>query len=182
MTRFRRGGFRRKGTREQLVWYRLQQAQANAAGAMGSVSLFSPTAVLAGAGLDQRMTVRAIRLVMQFTIIAASTAPESYIQCGVNLAGLGEPTRNPSFAAVGDQQADWLDDFVIPFRRSGANILPPDGCGIFPDRRIKAMRKVEGDQEVRFSWLVVAQSGAADAAGRVNLVLSSSVLFQRTRR
>lgn len=182
MARFRRrfGGFPRRGMREQLIWNRQGQNQNPVAGADAAFTIFQPAALLGGAGLDERMTVRAVRILLTYAVTAGPTAADVWAFCALYLAGTTEPAQSATFSTAAQEQLDCLDVFQFPLRQNAVNTLLNHGNVI--ERRIKAMRKVDNDEILLLVVSPFQNTGARDATGRWVFGVTSSVLFQRTRR
>lgn len=198
--RFRRRssrGFSRRGTREQLIWARQNTRQVVTTGFGNPVSLsvFTPSGILASATLDERFTIRRLRLQCNWkAVYTAGAQVPFYFVLGVELLGQQEPAADPALAAATDQQADWLAiqacNAFIP-SAAAVTIASNDANGItggqnrLGDIDVRAMRKVNTDQSIVVTLNEKQVDPAVDGAptrSRLVLDVHASVLFQRTRR
>lgn len=181
--RRRRGGFARRGTREQLIWFRSTTIVIAGPGPLQS-QLFNPSAILGQGALDLRMTLRALHVDYSWATGAAFTQANADVVCGILLCGAQEPTADPRMTAATDQNADWLDLWTIPVRRNATDL----SINMIPNmtnnhRRIKAMRKVDADEQIAIITTTRRNdTGGNETTGTVTLDIISSALFQRTRR
>ena len=184
--RFRHRSFRTsKGQREPVMWVRvagrpLVQIQLTSAAPQSiSAALFGGSQV--DAGIDQRLTTRRIKVAV-FNGGNTIVDTDLMVMCGLGLFGQGEVgTRTPLLATVADRQVDWLDLWAQPAVASQVALASIDYR--YFNRDIKAMRKVDEDQNLSLSFeLFRASGGGVSAAQVVNLTVAQSVLFSRTKR
>lgn len=178
------GGGRGRGTREQLVWARgISSFTLSNVTPLGAIAIFDPAVAIA-TGLDERLTVRRIKLGFQRAITASVGALSaiSFTDQGIYLGGTSETVRTPSLLAAADRQADWLYLRRSPFTNPSAGAL----LGITPILEedttidVRAMRKVDVDQQI--VAVFSAPTALFATSWTITITEFHSVLFQRTRR
>lgn len=188
--RLRRRGFRGKGLRPHLMWFR----QAGTTTTLGigtplatpAVSAFSGT--LVDAGLDSRLTLR--RMHIQLGWSTGNNLDDGlFLRVAVAMLGNGEPVPNPLLLTQNDRQKDYLTLRTFPLtldsaRLGSANVgISPAELGYSTDIDIKSMRKVDQDEALALVYALGTYSGGALAnPDAVQVYAQVSSLFQRTGR
>lgn len=188
-----RFGRRRMGRgrrpRNPVFWTRQDNVAAQAGGPVAlttaaptsALTLFQSTIV--DSGIDQRLTVRRIRLALNFQGQAV-VDNDLEITAGVVFTMATATVRKTTMALAVDQQEDWLDLWRIPINAVGG---APSSLFFTPGplvRDIRAMRKVDENQIIAIAFTLSRgeNAGALSAAQTVNVTVLSSVLFSRTPR
>lgn len=180
--RFGSRGRRVRSFREPVVWNRFVNSIAVVNGTLISATLFDPAQLIAG-NVDERLTLRRLILDFSATEQVVSVAADVDILASVRLAGKGQPDRNPNMLAAADQDADLLDWFAVPVRRSGASTAQFFGADFTHRRNIRAMRKIDVDQILLVTATAInVNTGVALADGTERLRWLGSALFSRTSR
>lgn len=196
MPRFRRrrfGGFSRKGTREQLLWFRqvVTNTDAAAFGVPLTNTIFNPTTFQAG-NIDEQWTIRRVKL-QAYTRDTFSAATAQILQhfAGVAIVGVGE-TPSPALRTAGDQDTDWmaLGEGGLTIVGGASNVQQSPAVSPNPQSGfnpwafdIRAQRKIDMDERLVYQVddLANGTDGNPTRSARICTVFVS-VLFQRTRR
>lgn len=197
MRRFKRS-FGMRSAREPRVWVRNRAAVAAGSilDSIQNVTLFDPTAVVAGS-VDTRLT--AMRTIISFsdamdvvTLNTAVTGDVFEVSEGVCFCGVSDVT-NPSLTTTPGKETDWLWlRKTLLFAVTGSTIYtgkaPNHGPRGYDTNTLDIIAKRKVDQQEILRYSVILNSTAINGSGHTlsaaarTVVLSSSVLFQRTRR
>lgn len=193
----RRGGFRRRGIKEPVSWFRAETRShnTNAFGVADKQVLFDPESVVFG-NVDTRITVRRIKLEMfpYFNFTANAAAQFLITGIGVYMTDASAPIRDPLLTTEEDQETDWLYlAHVADTVQSGASILCSNANtgdirgfafdALAPD--IKAMRKLDNQQLIVMSWnckQLDITDFTAPTQSFSGVTTDVSVLYSRTMR
>lgn len=177
----RRSGFRRKGTREQLLWLRPAFTKATVTtGAPAAVvgTVFQGSAV--DSGFDQRLTMR--RLHLGVFLNADPRDQDLFLRVAVYKAYSGAPGSTPNMNTADDRQTDWLafKDFYVGGAAANSSAIIQNTSW---ELDVRTNRKVDERETITVSALIFRASLAALTAGNtVDVTIAPNILFQRTRR
>lgn len=147
-----------------------------------AIILADPTVLPGGAsGFDYRRTVLRIRLLLQYNLQASFTVgvpSSSVIQCGISLASVGEPIRDPGMTLATDRATDWLDLWSVQTAHNNppataTGFSPPVGVSEFFFRDVRVKRKVDADQVVLMSYKASNLASGSPMAGTILLSVST---------
>lgn len=191
---FRRGGFSRKGTREQLMWRRevLTTSDAAAFGTPLALKIFTPSTFQTGS-IDERWTVRRIRLsAFQRYAFSAGNGQVLMLAGGLYMDAIDAAARDPFFPTAADQSADYLSLGFSGFTYPGGAVAQTMTAGALTlDRQeaqplahdVRVQRKVDNDQAIWFVTNLKANATDGNPTETQHIITAYvSTLFQRTRR